>query len=123
MKLMQLGSRMLRTIGILLATALVVAIPTGCASTKKKDTGPKYVFFPPAPDEPRLQFLTSYNSDRDMRGGGRDTFMTYLTGKQPNFTPILKPYGGAVAPGKIYLCDSTAGLVLRLDLAAGKIHA
>ena len=49
--------------------------------------------------------------------------MTYLTGKQPNFTPILKPYGGAVVPGKLYVCDSTAGLVLRLDLAEGKIHA
>jgi len=102
--------------------ALAVLL-AGCATTKKKETGPKYVFFPPAPDAPRLQFLTSYNSDREIRSGGKDSFMTFLTGKQPDFTPILKPYGGATLPGRIFVCDSSGGLVLRLDLAAGKIRA
>jgi len=35
---------------LLLGTALVWFIP-GCATTKKKDTGPKYVFFFPAPEK------------------------------------------------------------------------
>ena len=95
----------------------------GCATTQKKDKGPKYVFFPPAPDAPRLQYLTSYNSDRDMRSGGKDSFITFLTGKQPDYTPILKPYGGATLPGHLYVCDSVGGLVLSLDLAAGRIRA
>ncbi len=104
------------------AVGLAVVL-AGCATANKKATGPKYVFFPPAPDAPRLQFLTSFNSDRDMRSGGRDSFITFLTGKQPDYTPILKPYGGATLPGRIFVCDSSGGLVLRLDLALGKIRA
>ena len=89
-------SRLLSCVGL----AMLLA---GCATTQKKEKGPKYVFFPPAPDAPRLQFLTAYNSDRDMRSGGRDSFLTYLTGKQPDYTPILKPYGGATLPGHLPL--------------------
>lgn len=115
------GIRPWRALNVCVLLSLAILIQS-CATTGKR-SGPKFVFFPPAPDEPRLQFLTSFNSDRDMRSGGRDSFMTFVTGKAPTFTPILKPYGGFAGRGKIFVCDTAGGLVLRLDLAAGKIHA
>lgn len=104
-----------------LLSAAILLLAAGCA-TNKKDTGPKYNFFPPAPDEPRLQYLTAFNSDRDVRSGTRDSFMTFLTGKPQAVIPILKPYGGFAGRGNIYVCDTGDGVVLRLDLDARKMH-
>jgi hypothetical protein len=86
----------------------------GCATTTK------YTFYPPAPDVPHLQYLTSYGSEKDLRGTGHDNFMTFLTGQAPVYTPILKPYGGATAKNYIYVCD-TVGTILRLDLNGHRI--
>jgi DNA-binding beta-propeller fold protein YncE len=47
--------------------------------------------------------------------------MTFLTGQQPAILPIGKPYGGYAGGGKIYVCDSDAGAVLKLDLVARKM--
>jgi 6-bladed beta-propeller len=99
----------------------VAALLAGCA-TPKKDEGPKFAFFPAPPDEPRVQFLTSYQSDKDLRSGSRDSFMAYLTGKQQPIIPILKPYGGAAGGGKIYVCDTSSSSLLRMDLGERRIH-
>jgi streptogramin lyase len=95
--------------------AALIALVTGCATPKKAE-GPKYVFYPGEPDEPRVQFLTSFSSDKDLRSGARESFMTYLTGKQQPVIPILKPYGGVAAKGSIYVCDTSSSSLLRLDL-------
>ena len=100
----------------------IVWLAAGCATTPK-DTGPKYTFYPPAPDTPRLQFLTSFGSEKDLRGSGNDNFMAFLTGKPPTYTPIVKPYGGAAAKDCYYVCDTGVGMVLKLDLKAGRIFA
>ena len=100
----------------------ILFLAAGCATTPK-DAGPKYVFFPPLPDAPRLQYLTAFGSEKDLRRGGGDTFMTFITGEEPPNTPIMKPYGAAAAPKNIYVCDTAAGLILRMDLAARKIFA
>lgn len=100
----------------------ILFLAAGCVMTPKA-TGPKYVFFPPAPDEPRVQYLTAFGSAKDLRGGSGDTFKTFITGEVPPNTPILKPYGVATSPKNIYVCDTGAGLILRMDLAARKIFA
>jgi hypothetical protein len=104
-----------------LLTLLVLAA-AGCASKPKQPAGPKYNFFPPAPDEPRLQYLTAFNTDRDLRGGAHDSFMTFLTGKAPDVIAILKPYGGVAGNGKIYVCDTSDGVILKMDLVEKKLH-
>jgi DNA-binding beta-propeller fold protein YncE len=106
----------------LLAVAGTIFFAAGCA-TQKTDTGPKYIFYPPAPDSPRVQFLTAYGSAKDLRGGNGDTFMTYLTGAPPSDTPIMKPYGAAVTTNNIYVCDTDVGLILQLNLSSRKLFA
>lgn len=103
------------------AALFVVALSLvdGCV-TSQKNAGPKYTFFPPAPDAPHLQYLTSFGSEKDMHGSGRDSFISFITGKAPTYMSILKPYGGAVEKNNIYVCD-TIGRVLRLDLVEQRI--
>jgi len=105
--------------------ALVLTLLAGCAAPGNSEKGqshaPKYVFFPPAPDEPHVQFLTAFNSERDLRGSKSDGFLTYLTGQQPRLLPILKPYGGHAGGGKFYVCDTGQQVILKMDLAAKKM--
>jgi DNA-binding beta-propeller fold protein YncE len=91
------------------------------AHAKEVDKGPKYMFFPPAPDEPRVQFLTSFDTEKDLRKGKHDSFMTFLTGQPPKLLPIVKPYGGAAGGGKLYVCDTGQNAVLKMDLVAQKM--
>jgi len=109
-------------IGVL---ALVVGMVAGCASTansaKGKGKAPKYVFFPPAPDEPRVQFLTAFGSERDLRDGKSGSFMAFLTGQQPRLLAIGKPYGGHAGGGNIYICDTDQGAILKMDLVERKM--
>jgi DNA-binding beta-propeller fold protein YncE len=84
----------------------------GCSTTPK---APKtYTFFPPSPDDPRLQFLTAFASDADM-GRGR-TFADYITGEQNPTTPLVKPYGVAVYGGSVFVCDTVADNIEVFDL-------
>jgi DNA-binding beta-propeller fold protein YncE len=99
-----------------------LAIAAGCATSKPKTAAvPKNIFFPPAPDAPRLQYLTAFDSEKDLRSGSHDSFMKFLTGKAPGIIPILKPYGGVAGRGNIYVCDTADSVILRLDLAAHKM--
>lgn len=105
---------------VLAATILVLL--AGC-STTSKTAGPKYIFFPPPPDPPRLQFLTSFSSEKDLRGGHADSFLTFVTGAVPAEKPIGKPYGAALSQNRIYVCDTGARAVLKLDLETRRITA
>jgi sugar lactone lactonase YvrE len=106
-----------------LGVGLALLGTAGTALAKDKDSGPKYTFFPPPPDAPRLQFLTSFSSEKDLRGGRSGTFMTFLTGTQPPEKPVSKPYGVALHENTIYICDTGCGEVLKADLAARKLSS
>jgi sugar lactone lactonase YvrE len=100
-------------------TALLLA--SGCTPSPK-NAGPKYVFFPPPPDAPRLQFLTAFSSERDLRGGGGG-FFTFVTGTQPAEKPVGKPYGASFSEKKMYICDTAYGEVLKVDLEARRFSS
>jgi hypothetical protein len=106
--------------GLMLAG--IISLAAGCATQPGGKTA-KNVFYPPAPDEPRVQWLASYGSEKDFRGTGHDTFMKFITGEEPANTPISKPYGGAAAKDNFYVCDTSVGMVLRLDLKARRMFA
>ena len=94
------------------AGCLFLALLAGCATGTK--TGPKtYTFFPPAPDEPRIQFLMSFSSDAEL--GRQRSFFDYITGEQPA-GGLVKPYGLALHGGKIFVCDTVPSLVEVFDL-------
>ncbi len=96
-----------------LALVLFLAIG-GRASAKPANDA--YEFFPPPPDEPHLQFLTAFSSEKEMGKNTSRSFMSYLTGQKPPDKQISKPYGVAVRDHKLYICDTDYGAVLVADL-------
>jgi DNA-binding beta-propeller fold protein YncE len=99
-------------------TVVVVGLAAGCATKKPVPTN--YYFFPPAPDEPRIQYLMSYGAESDLGGPGK--FSSFVVGEEKVYRPIWKPYGLAINQGRIYVCDTQAGNVTIADLAKRKMR-
>jgi DNA-binding beta-propeller fold protein YncE len=99
-----------------LAAMVVIAlwVLSGCATKPAQKQG-EFMFFPTPPNPPRVQFLTSFSSEEQLRGGF-STFATYVTGETEAKNPILKPYGVAIKRNKLYVCDTALNAVLILDL-------
>jgi DNA-binding beta-propeller fold protein YncE len=94
------------------ACCLFLGLLAGCAT---KSTAPKrYTFFPPAPDDPRIQFLMTFESDAQL--GRSLTFADYIIGETKPSDPLLKPYGVAVHDGKVYVCDTVTHVIQVFDL-------
>ena len=92
----------------------LLALLSGCATGRK--TAPKtYTFFPPSPDEPRVQLLTSFSSDAQL--GRRGNFADFITGGSSAPAPLVKPYGLALKEGKLFVCDTMAASIQIFDLA------
>jgi outer membrane protein assembly factor BamB len=97
----------------------------GCAT----DTTCKYVakepiFFPPAPDEPRIQYLTGINSTSDIAINKKKRGISILAnGKEQEEADIIlgKAYGIEVHKGKIYVAEGQSKTVRIIDLKAGTI--
>ncbi len=87
----------------------------GCASTEGKKT--PVFYFPTPPDEPRLQYLFSFCTQKQLNGGNDNSFLSYVTGRKVPETGLGKPYGAASGKGKLYICDTELGGVVEVDLA------
>lgn len=92
----------------------------GCATGGGQNTqadadNRAYSFWPPLPNEPRIQFLTSYRytSDVEPPQSGLDKL---VFGSEQVVLPIGKPYGVAMWDGRIYVCDVTNPGILILDV-------
>lgn len=102
--------------------AVLIGFGAGCATQTK--TGKKaYEFYPPPPDEPHLQFLTAFSSEKEFRGKEDKNLMTFLTGVQPAAKEIGKPYGGAGSGGKLFICDTEVQAVVVADLQTRRFAA
>ncbi len=99
--------------GGLLGLGLTLA---GCESKAKKPESTKPVFFPEAPDKPRLQFLTSFRSAGDLGKEGPSAFERFIVGEEQKVEAISQPYGIAIHDGKIYVCDVGKRAVVVLDI-------
>ena len=100
---------------ITLSLGRLLGLLAGCATPPKPEPKKTYTFFPPAPDEPRVQFLTSFSAGSDLGGGS--SFADFITGQAPPPNALLKPYGLAVKDGKVYVCDTVANAVEVFDVA------
>jgi DNA-binding beta-propeller fold protein YncE len=105
--------------GLILLVALVSFVPWlgGCTETQvAKAPKAEFMFWPPAPDEPRIQFLTSISSSADVTR--KSTSMEeFLYGKSTvTDLPFERPYGVRMYDGKIFICDATAANVSVLDI-------
>lgn len=81
----------------------------GCASAPEVKEPP--VFYPPPPDLPRIQFLTSLSSGNDIEPD-RSGFERFVTGAKEKLRRLDKPYGIASTKGKIYVCDTNATVMV-----------
>jgi len=72
------------------------------------------VFFPAPPDLPRIQYLTSFNGRKDINQ--QTAFNRFVVGEEAD-VKLDKPYGVGMHGGKIYVCDTNAGVFV-FDLGA-----
>lgn len=89
--------------------ALLVA---GCATSPEKaqDT----VFYPPLPEIPRIQFLTTITTEDDL--GGASLMRQFLTDGTQNPKRFIRPWDMAHEKGKIYVIDKRYSKVIIADL-------
>ena len=98
----------------------VICLATGCATTNKTAKH-VYEFFPPAPDEPHLQFLTAFSSEQEFSGGSQRSLMAFVTNQREAVKEINKPYGVAAFGHKFYICDTGYGAVLVADMKTKRL--
>lgn len=99
--------------------SVLVGLAAGCATGPDTKTVSNYIFYPPPPDTPRLQYLTSFSGEKEL-GGESGKFAAFVTGAQPQHREINKPYGLALSRGQLYVCDTGQGAIAILDLEKRK---
>lgn len=97
------------TMRALACVALLLAIGA-CSSAPKAVEAP--VFFPPAPELPRIQYVTSFTGRNDVEE--QSGFDRFVVGEKPDLK-VDKPYGIAIRDGRIYVCDTNSSVFV-LDL-------
>ena len=100
-------------IGLLALLSLLVVAPFGCATPTATDSGP--IFYPPPPQRPRIQFLTSISGAEDVEGGN-SALMTFLVGDLQGGRRFRKPTAVTAHDGAIYVADSGWDSVVVVDL-------
>ncbi len=102
-----------RQLGVQALLLLSAVSSLGCATSAPTDWGP--VFYPPPPQRPRIQFLTSISEARDIEGS-TSRLMTFLVGDLAGNRKFRKPTAVAAHAGVIYVADPGWDTVLVLDL-------
>ncbi len=107
----------------ILAAAVALAFIAGCASTGKPVAPARdaAVFYPPPPDPPRLQFLHSIVTEKDL-GKTQSAFSRFILGVLPPAGAVGTAYDVAAAPGKIWFVERTGKKLMALDLAGQSIR-
>ncbi len=103
--------------GLTLAAALAACgLLGGCGTGRKRPEATGPIFFPPAPEKPRLQFLKSFSGPTDLGAAGPSGLERFVLGETKEKAGILTPYGLAIFDGKLYVCDVGQKRVEVLDL-------
>ena len=101
-----------RVINFLSLSSLLVVLG-GCAGTPTKVAGP--IFYPPLPNPPHIQYLKTFSTERDL--GANSGFSDFVLGKDAGSEMLIKkPYGVAVANGKIFVVDTRGPGYVIFDL-------
>lgn len=97
-----------------LLTLASLLILSGCAAPVKKIK--TVLFYPPLPQHPRLQFLTTITGEEDL-GRKQSALENFLLGPPESLKRIGKAYAIASVKGKIYVLDRSVNKLLILNLA------
>jgi len=112
-----------KTLLVLAALLLASTSLGGCAQQPTaKIEKPEFMFWPPAPETPRIQFLTSISSSSDITR--KSTSMEdFLYGQAATTDlPFERPYGIRMYDGKLFVCDATAANVSILDFRKKEVR-
>jgi len=90
---------------------LTLLLLMSCAATQEKI---ETVFYPPLPQNPKVQFLMSITSEDDI-GKEKSAFREFLLGETKSMKQVARPYDIASVPGKIYVSDRTLRKILIID--------
>ena len=76
-----------------------------------------HIFYPAMPDAPRIQYLATFSSSKDVSKPGSE-FAKFVLGKDKDKDAIYinKPYGVQIHDGKIYAIDTRGGGYAVMDL-------
>lgn len=101
-----------RTLALLLSVAALAA----CTSTAppKEPEAPRRVFYPEAPELPRIQLLATFTGERDF-APQRSGFATFVAGEAKT-QEMQQVYGVALADGKLYAVDTKGASIAIFDL-------
>ena len=91
-----------KRISILLTVLLLLLAAGGCATKPKGKT--RYLFYPTPPDEPRMQYLTGFSSEKQFFG--ESGFRKFVIGSSTAEKRVGKPYGIGTRRNEIFFCDS-----------------
>ena len=100
------------------AACVAIMLLAACAAPKVP-TAPGVSFYPPLPDAPRIQHLTTIMSDRDV-GQSTSGLAQFVLGDDKNEQRLKQPYGAALFEGKLYVADSRAGGLAVFDFVQRK---
>ncbi len=101
----------------ILLMPLFMLLFQGCATTTPQQQA---VLYPPLPEKPRLQFLTSISSVDDLVDAGSKLDDFLLGGRETDRT-MGRPYAVHGVQGRIYLTDRVSNDILEIDLQKRRI--
>jgi sugar lactone lactonase YvrE len=101
---------LLRLLPLALCAAFLMSCSGGGQSAR---TDRETKIYPDPPDEPRIQYLTSFTTEAEFRGVTQDGILSSVLGEDEGNIRLLRPYGIASHAGKLYICDARVhGLVV-----------
>lgn len=101
---------------IMLLPALLLLLLAGCASAPVK--AERY-FWPPSPEQPRIEWIGSYANQLELKGPGA---LSALVGEEDP-VGIKNPMAlAADGKGKVYVTDQQGKNVMVFDLVAKNVH-
>lgn len=95
-----------------IGTFVIVAgcLLAGCA-TAPPAKEPFTLFYPPPPELPRLQWLASFTTAKDVETPP-SAFQRLVLGEEKAVRRLDKPYGVAIHDGRIYVCDTNRSVMV-----------
>ena len=105
---------MLRIFSMILVALALVTLG-GCAGKQIVAERVAPVFYPPLPQQPRIQYLMSISTENDIKEPP-SAFERFVAGDIPPARDLGKPYDIGSLPGTIYVLDRTYKKLLAIDL-------